>query len=278
MTMTDDSNRSWLDRLTDFITGAPRDRDDLIEVLRACQTRGLFGAETLGIIEGALDIADMQVREVMIPRPQMVVVTAGQNVNEFLPLLIEAAHSRLPVLDENDPDIVLGILLVKDLLAASFENRLDQFDIRDCLRPPMFVPESRKLDVLLRDFRQKHSHMAVVINEYGGIAGLITIEDVLEQIVGEIEDEHDTDEDAYNIKEVAPGQWTVKAQVSIEEFNGYFGTTFSDEDFDTIGGIVIAEFGRLPARDETITLSGLTFKVLNADKRSVRLLQVTRAT
>ncbi len=275
--MTDDSNGSWLDRLTNFITGAPRDRDDLIEVLRACQTRGLFGAETLGVVEGALAMADMQVREVMIPRSQMIVVTAGQNVNEFLPLIIESAHSRLPVLDENDPDTVLGILLIKDLLAASFENRLDQFDIRDCLRPPMFVPESRKLDVLLRDFRQKRSHMAVVINEYGGIAGLITIEDVLEQIVGDIEDEHDTDEDAYNIKEVMPGQWAVKAQVSIEEFNDYFGTTFPDEDFDTIGGIVIAEFGRLPARDETITLSGLTFKVLNADKRSVRLLQVTRA-
>lgn len=275
--MTDDSKRSWLDHLTDFITGAPRDREDLTEVLHACQTRGLFGAETLGIIEGALTIAEMQVREAMIPRSQMVTVTAGQNPHEFLPLIISSAHSRLPVIDDNNADTVLGILLAKDLLAASFENRLDQFNIKDCLRPPMFVPESRRLDVLLRDFRQKRSHMAVVINEYGGIAGLITIEDVLEQIVGEIEDEHDVEEDEYNIKEIFPGQWVVKALVPIEEFNEHFGTTFPDEDFDTVGGIVIAEFGRLPARDETITLGNLIFKVLNANNRSVRLLQVTRA-
>jgi magnesium and cobalt transporter len=272
-----EENRSWLDRLTDFITGEPRDRDDLVEILRACHKRGLFGAEALGIIEGALTIADMQVREAMIPRSQMVVVKAGQNPKEFLPLVIESAHSRFPVVDDDDADTILGILLAKDLLAACFEDRLERFDIKDYLRPPMFVPESRRLDALLRDFRHKRSHMAVVINEYGGIAGLVTIEDVLEQIVGEIEDEHDVEEDEYNIKELGKGQWVVKAQVPIEEFNGYFGSSFPDEDFDTIGGVVIAEFGHLPARDEAVTLGDLTFKVLNADNRSVRLLQVTRS-
>ena len=272
-----EENRSWLDRLTDFITGEPRDRDDLVEILRACHKRGLFGAEALGIIEGALTIADMQVREAMIPRSQMVVVKAGQNPKEFLPLVIESAHSRFPVVDDDDADTILGILLAKDLLAACFEDRLERFDIKDYLRPPMFVPESRRLDALLRDFRHKRSHMAVVINEYGGIAGLVTIEDVLEQIVGEIEDEHDVEEDEYNIKELGKDQWVVKAQVPIEEFNGYFGSSFPDEDFDTIGGVVIAEFGHLPARDEAVTLGDLTFKVLNADNRSVRLLQVTRS-
>ncbi len=271
-----DDNRSWLDRLADFITGEPRDRDDLVEILRACHGRGLFGAEALGIIEGALNIADMQAREAMTPRSQMVVVKAGQPPREFLPLVLESGHSRFPVVDDDDADTVLGILLAKDLLAASVGERLDRFEIKDYLRPPMFVPESRRLDALLRDFRQKRSHMAVVINEYGGIAGLITIEDVLEQIVGEIEDEHDVDEEEYNIKELGKDTWVVKAQVPIEEFNGYFGTSFPDEDFDTIGGVVIAGFGHLPARDEAVTLGEFTFKVLNADNRSVRLLQVNR--
>ncbi len=277
-----EETRSWLDRLADFITGEPRDRDDLVDLVRACHKRGLFGAEALGIIEGALTIADMPVREAMIPRAQIMFVKAGQNPKEFLPLIIESAHSRFPVIDDDEDDTVLGILLAKDLLAACFENRLEHFEIKDFLRPPMFVPESRRLDALLRDFRQKRSHMAVVINEYGGIAGLVTIEDVLEQIVGEIEDEHDVDEDEYNIKELGKDplgrdQWVVKAQVPIEEFNGYFGSAFPDEDSDTIGGVVIARFGHLPARDESVTIDDLTFKVLNADNRSVRLLQVTRS-
>ncbi|MFP5383488.1 MAG: HlyC/CorC family transporter [Gammaproteobacteria bacterium] len=268
--------RSLLDRLSDFITGEPRDREGLVEVLRACHKRGLFGPEALGIIEGALSIADMQVREAMIPRPQMVVVKASQTPADFLPLVIESAHSRFPVVDDDDPDTVLGVLLAKDLLAACFEGRLDRFAIKDYLRPPMFVPESRRLDALLRDFRQKKSHMAIVINEYGGVAGIVTIEDVLEQIVGEIEDEHDVDEEEYTIKEMAPGQWVVKALLPIEDFNEHFGTQLPDEDFDTIGGLVVQEFGRLPARDESVTIGDLVFTVLNADTRSVRLLQVTR--
>jgi len=277
--MNDDSttSRSWLDRIADFITGEPRDRDDLVEILRACHKRGLFGAEALGIVEGALAIADVQVREAMVPRSQMIIIKSDQSPQEFLPLVIDSAHSRFPVVDEDDEDTVLGILLTKDLLAASFQNRLGSFVLKDHLRPPMFVPESRRLDALLRDFRQKRSHMAVVINEYGGIAGLITIEDVLEQIVGEIEDEHDVDENAFHIKEIGKGQWVVKAQVPVDEFNGYFGTAFPEDDFDTVGGVVIAKFGRLPARDETVAIGDLTFRILNADNRSVRLLQVSRA-
>jgi magnesium and cobalt transporter len=271
-----DESRSWLERLTDFITGEPRDREDLIEVLRACHKRGLFGTEALGIIEGAINIADMQVREAMIPRSQMVAIKAGQNAREFLPLVIESKHSRFPVVDDDDEDTVLGILLAKDLLSACFENRIDSFVVKDFLRPPMFVPESRRLDALLRDFRQKRSHMAVVINEFGGIAGLVTIEDVLEQIVGEIEDEHDIEEDEHNIRELEQGQWIVKALVTIEEFNEFFGSAFPDEESDTIGGIVMAAFGHLPARDETIEMGGLNFRVLNANNRSVRLLLVTR--
>lgn len=276
--MSDDtgSKPSLLERISQFITGEPRDREDIVELMRACHKRGLFGAETLSIIEGALTIADMQVREAMIPRSQMVVVKNGQDPKEFLPLVIESAHSRFPVVDEDDPDTVLGILLAKDLLAASFDDRLGRFDIKDYLRPPMFVPESRRLDALLRDFRHKRSHMAVVINEYGGVAGLITIEDVLEQVVGEIEDEHDIEEEEYTIKEVGENQWVVKALAPIEDFNAVFGTALPDQDFDTIGGLVVQEFGRLPVRDEAVNIGDLTFKVLNADNRSVRLLEVSR--
>ncbi|MFZ5724644.1 MAG: HlyC/CorC family transporter [Pseudomonadota bacterium] len=276
--MSDDNHqRSWLDRIADFITGEPHDRADLIEILRACHKRGLFGTEALGIVEGALSITDMQVREAMVPRPQMIAIRAGQHPREFLPLVVDSAHSRFPVLDDDDEDTVLGILLTKDLLAASAGNRLDSFVLKQHLRPPMFVPESRRLDALLRDFRQKRQHMALVINEYGGIAGLITIEDVLEQIVGEIEDEHDVDESDAHIREIGKGQWVVRAQVPVDEFNGYFGTSFPETDYDTVGGVVIAQFGRLPAREESIAIGDLTFRVLNADNRSVRLLQVTRA-
>lgn len=275
-TTMSEENRSWLERITDFITGEPRDRDDLIEVLRACHKRGLFGNEALGIIEGALDIADMQVREAMIPRPQMMVIKAGQHPREFLPMVIESKHSRFPVVDDDDEDTVLGILLAKDLLAACFEGRIDEFVIKNYLRPPMFVPESRRLDALLRDFRQKRSHMAVVINEFGGIAGLITIEDVLEQVVGEIEDEHDIEEDEHNIRELDKGQWLVKALVPIEEFNGFFGSALPDDDHDTIGGLVVANFGHLPKRDESLDIGGLHFRVLAANNRSLRLLLVSR--
>ncbi len=275
--MNDETHpRSWLERITDFLTGEPRDRDALMEILRASHKHGLFGAEALGIIEGALAIADMPVREAMIPRAQMIVVRADQTPKQFLSMALDSAHSRFPVVDVDDEDTVLGILLIKDLLAASTQGTLDQFDLKKHLRPPMFVPESRRLDALLRDFRQKRSHMAVVINEYGGIAGLITIEDVLEQIVGEIEDEHDIDENEINIREIGKNQWVVRAQVPIDEFNGYFGSAFPTDDSDTIGGVVIARFGRLPAREEQITISDLTFRILNADNRSVRLLQVSR--
>jgi magnesium and cobalt transporter len=217
----------------------------------------------------------MQVRDVMIPRSQMTMVQVNQTPREFLPVIISSAHSRFPVCGEN-PDEVLGILLAKDLLPYMLEGTLDQFDIRQCLRKATFIPESKRLNVLLNEFRGTRNHMAIVVDEYGGIAGLITIEDVLEQIVGEIEDEHDAEEDDGNIKPFDDNGYLVKALTPIEDFNAYFDVGFSDDEFDTIGGIVTQHFGHLPAKDESIVIEGFNFKVLSADNRRLRLLQVTR--
>ena len=269
--------KSWLNKLASAFGGNdPQNSSELMEMLRESHQRQLIDNEAMAIIEGAMQVADMQVREVMIPRTQMVVVKADQKPDEYLPLIIESAHSRFPVAGE-DPDDILGILLAKDLLTLLIENKLDRTQIRGLLRPAIKVPESKRLNVLLKEFRDTRNHMAIVVNEYGGVAGLITIEDVLEQIVGEIEDEHDSQLDDHLIKKSEDGSHIVKAGIPVEEFNEYFKTDFDEEEFDTIGGIVIKEFGHLPKRNESVDIGNLHFTVLNASNRTIHLLQVLQA-
>jgi magnesium and cobalt transporter len=269
------TSKSWLEKLAQAFSDEPRSREDVREILQQACESGILDNDAHGIIEGAIQVTEMQVRDVMIPRSQMTMVQVNQTPREFLPVIISSAHSRFPVCGEN-PDEVLGILLAKDLLPYMLEDTLDQFDIRQCLRKATFIPESKRLNVLLNEFRGTRNHMAIVVDEYGGIAGLITIEDVLEQIVGEIEDEHDAEEDDGNIKPFDDNGYLVKALTPIEDFNAYFDVGFSDDEFDTIGGIVTQHFGHLPAKDESIVIEGFNFKVLSADNRRLRLLQVTR--
>lgn len=269
------SSKSWLEKLAQAFSDEPRSREDVREILQQACESGVLDNDAHGIIEGAIQVTEMQVRDVMIPRSQMTMVQVNQTPREFLPVIISSSHSRFPVCGEN-PNEVLGIMLAKDLLPYTLEGTLDQFDIRQCLRKATFIPESKRLNVLLNEFRGTRNHMAIVVDEYGGIAGLITIEDVLEQIVGEIEDEHDADDDDGNIKPFDDNGYLVKALTPIEDFNAYFDASFSDAEFDTIGGIVTQHFGHLPAKDESVTFDGFTFTVLAADNRRLRLLQVTR--
>ncbi|MED5389569.1 MAG: transporter associated domain-containing protein [Pseudomonadota bacterium] len=269
------TSRSWLERVGQFFSSTPGDRSELLDMMRSMRDSHVIDGDTLGIIEGAICVADMQVREIMIPRTQVVSIKASSDPRDFLPTIIECAHSRFPVLGD-DPDEVIGILLAKDLLPLILDPaRMDRFAIKDHIRSAMVVPESKRLDSLLREFRISRNHMAIVVNEYGGVAGLVTIEDVLEQIVGEIEDEHDVEEDDYLIKDLNHDEYTVKALTPIDDFNEHFQCQFSDEEFDTIGGLVMQKFGRLPGRDESVELDGYRFTVLSADGRTIRLLRVT---
>lgn len=274
-----DSPKSWLSRLTQAISGEPQNREDLAEMIHNAGDRGLLDPDALRIIEATLQVSERQVREIMIPRAQIVAVRADMEPRDFLPVLIDSAHSRFPVLDADNSDEVIGILFAKDLLKLILEERNERFTIKDYLRPAFFVPESTHLDRLIKEFRTKKNHMAIVINEYGGIAGVVTLEDALEQIVGEIDDEHDFEEveDAF-IREIAPGEFVVKAITPIADFNDAFGTRFSNDDFDTIGGIVMNAFERLPERDEQIEIDDWTFTVLAADRRAIRQLKVQKKT
>lgn len=269
-----DSPKSWLSRLTDVWGGEPETRDELIAVIRDAAKRGLMDVEALHIIESTLQVSERQVREIMIPRGQMVAIRSDDELREFLPGLIESAHSRFPVLAADNPDEVLGILFAKDLLKLILDGR-DRIALKDYLRPAFYVPESTHLDKLIREFRSKKSHMAIVVNEYGGIAGLVTLEDALEQIVGEIDDEHDYEDDEdVLIRETGPKEWVVKALTPIADFNEHFGSRFNNDDFDTIAGIVINGFERLPEKDESIVLARWKFTILAADSRTIRLLKV----
>ncbi|MCP8685989.1 HlyC/CorC family transporter [Marinobacterium sedimentorum] len=267
--------RSWFGRLAQAFADEPRTQEDLLYLLRESVEDNVLSLEALGIIEGAMQVAEMQVRDVMVPRSQMVVVQVEQSPRDFLPVIISSAHSRFPVIGES-PDEVLGILLAKELLPLILEDNNDNFDIRNALRPVTVIPESKRLNTLLQEFRATRNHMAVVVDEYGGIAGLITIEDVLEQIVGEIEDETDIDDDDGNIRLFDDNGYIVKALTPIEDFNEYFDVGLPDDDFDTIGGLVTQRFGHLPRKDESVELDEFTVKVLSADNRRIRLLQVSR--
>ncbi|MCP4595199.1 HlyC/CorC family transporter [Neptuniibacter sp.] len=267
--------KGWFGKLTQAFSDEPRSREDLLSDLRQASDENLLDSEALTIMEGAMQVSDMQVREAMLPRSQMVVVEADQTPKEFLPVIISSAHSRFPVIGET-PDEILGILLAKDLLPLILEGDTESFDLKSKLRPATFVPESKRLNVLLKEFRVTRNHMAIVMDEYGGVSGLITIEDVLEEIVGEIEDEHDSEEDDGNIKPFEENAYIIKALTPVEDFNEYFSVGFPEDDFDTLGGIVTQHFGHLPKKDETVDIDGFTFKVLSADTRRIRLLQVTR--
>jgi len=264
--------RSLFGRLMQALGGEPRDRRELLHLLRQAQRRELFSSDALAMIEGVFQVADMQARDIMVPRSQMVVVERDASLDEMLPAIIESGHSRFPVIDDNRDEVV-GVLLAKDILRYFPESERNRFDLRDILRSAVFVPESKRLNTLLQDFRSSHNHMAIVVDEYGGTAGLITIEDVLEQIVGNIDDEHDTEDEA-GIREHGAGRYTVDALTSIEDFNEYFGTGYSDDEFDTIGGLVVNQIGHMPAPGDTATIDRFWFRVLDADSRRIRQLQV----
>ena len=268
----DPGPRTWWQKLRLSFSARPRDRDDLEELLNAALSRGLVDRQAQHMIKGALEVSETQVREVMIPRPHMVVLERDASGEELLKVIVDSGHSRFPVIGDNR-DEVLGILLAKDLLRVFADGDRQRFDIKECLRPAVFVPESKRLDALLQEFRNSHNHMAVVVDEYGGVAGLATIEDVIEQIVGDIDDEHDIEEDV-SIQKEKNSLYTVRALTRIDEFNEYFGTEISDEEYDTIGGLIMHELGRLPRRGETLDVDDMRFKVMRADRRRIETVQV----
>ncbi len=275
VTMTEPDERpdrpSLLERLSAFLTREPEDREELLALLHGAYERKLLDADALSMIEGVLSVSEMTARDIMIPRSQMDVISIEDEPAQFLPLVLETRHSRFPVVGENKDDVV-GILLAKELL--NYYRSPDTFNLHDTLRPAVFVPESKRLNVLLRDFRANRNHMAIVVDEYGGVSGLVTIEDVLEQIVGDIEDEYDFDEAEDNIIREVGGRHRVKAQTEIADFNAHFGTDYADDEFDTVGGLVLQAFGRLPKRGESTVIGDLRFRVVRADSRRLYTLQV----
>ena len=276
MNDNDDSpRRGWLERLGHALKGELKTREQLLEALHEAARNHVIDNDALAMIEGVLGVSEMQVREIMIPRSQMVVVERDADLRDILRIVVDSAHSRFPAVGENRDEVV-GILLAKDLLPLFLHDDEQRFKLRDILRPAVFIPESKRLNVLLKEFRASRNHMAIVVDEYGGVAGLVTIEDVLEQIVGEIEDEHDIADDVY-IFEHRNGEYIVKAMTPIEDFNEHFGTDYGDEEFDTIGGLVMHAFAHMPKRGETVRIGDFLFKVLRASNRRIHLLQVTRA-
>jgi len=267
--------RSWLEKIAQLFSDEPTDTRSLLELLRNAEQDKVLDADALSIIEGALQVSNMQVRDIMIPRSQLITVSSRMTPREIIEQVAEESHSRYPVVGES-MDNVLGILLAKDLLPLVLQDNMDKFPIKDIVRPATFVPESKRLNVLLKEFRETRHHMAIVIDEYGSVCGAVTIEDVLEQIVGEIEDEYDVDDDSY-IKRFDAENYIVKAITPIDEFNEHFNTSFNEQEFSTVGGMVLQRFGYIPERDETINIGPFLFTVLNADSRQIRLLKVTAA-
>lgn len=259
-----------LERLSNFLLREPEDREQLVELLHGAYENRLMDADSLAMIEGVLQVSEMQVRDIMIPRSQMDVIDITDPPETFIPHVIETAHSRFPVIEDNKNDVI-GILLAKDLLRYYAG---EDFDVRDMLRPAVFIPEAKRLNVLLKEFRSNRNHIAIVVDEYGGVAGMVTIEDVLEQIVGDIEDEYDYDEDEDNIIQSGDTQFRVKALTEIADFNETIGTQFSDEEFSTIGGLIVNRFGHLPKRGDEITFDGLHVKVLRADSRRLHSMMI----
>ena len=270
--MNEQAKPSLLERLSSLLLREPEDREQLISLLHSAFERRLLDAEALSMIEGVLQVSETQVRDVMVPRSQTDMIDVAEDPEKFIPFVIEKSHSRFPVYEDNR-DNVIGILLAKDLLRFYAE---ESFNVREMLRPAVFVPEAKRLNVLLKEFRANRNHIAIVVDEYGGVAGMVTIEDVIEQIVGDIEDEYDFDETEDNILVDKSGRYRVKAITEIGDFNNHFNSNFSDEDYDTVGGMVVGRFGRLPKRGENIVVDGFTFQVLRADSRKVHALLVER--
>lgn len=268
-----DKPRSLLERLTDLISPEPESRAELLEILQDAHERNLVDADSLAMIEGVFQVAELCARDIMVPRAQMDAINIADTPAQFLPFVLEQAHSRYPVYEGNR-DNIIGILLAKDLLRC-YANQ--DFDVRDMLRPAVFIPESKRLNVLLHDFRVNRNHIAIVVDEYGGVAGLITIEDVLEQIVGDIEDEYDFDDAEDNITAAPDGSYRIRALTEIEQFNEAFGTQFPDEENDTIGGLITHQFGRVPRRGERIRIDDLLFEVMRADGRQIHMLLMRKA-
>jgi magnesium and cobalt transporter len=269
-----DKRRSWIDRISAALSGEPTTREDLVELLRDVQADGLIAADTLSMMEGALAVSDLTVGDVMVPRAQVVALSGAAPVHELMAQVVDSGHSRFPVHGE-DKDEILGVLLAKDLLRSVVAGN-GRLGVRELLRPAVLIPESKRLNVLLREFRQSRNHMAIVIDEYGGLAGLVTIEDVLEQIVGEIDDEHDEADDASTlIAAQADGQYAVDALTPIGDFNERFGADFDDDEYDTIGGLVTAAIGHLPEAGEELTLGRFSFRVARADARRLHALHVS---
>ncbi|WP_445771843.1 HlyC/CorC family transporter [Rheinheimera sp.] len=269
------AGKSWLERIASIFSAEPQDISDLQDIISEAQMRNLIDTDTKSMLQGVLDVSSMRARDIMIPRSQMATIDIDDSVEDMLPILLENNHSRYPVVNE-DKDHIEGILLVKDLLQYALDTNKADWHLRDVLRPAVIIPESKRVDALLKEFRQKRYHMAIVVDEYGGVSGLVTIEDILEQIVGEIEDEHD-DEEEHDIKKMASRVFQVSALTPLDEFNESFDTDFDEEDADTIGGIVLHAFGHMPSRGESIELKGLTFKVSKANSRRLVQLQVIRA-
>ena len=261
---------SLLERLSNFLLREPEDREQLVELLHGAYENHLMDSDSLAMIEGVLQVSEMQVRDIMIPRSQMDVIDITDSPEKFIPHVIKTAHSRFPVIEDNKNDVI-GILLAKDLLRYYAG---EEFEVRDMLRPAVFIPESKRLNVLLKEFRSNRNHIAIVVDEYGGVAGMVTIEDVLEQIVGDIEDEYDYDEDEDNIIQQEAGKYRVKALTEIGDFNEALGTNFSDEEFSTIGGLVVNKFGHLPKRDDHVIIDSLSITVVRADSRRLHSILV----
>jgi magnesium and cobalt transporter len=270
--------RSWFEKIVKLFKETPQDREQLVEVLSTAQENTLITPELLSMMLGVMHISELQARDIMIPRPEMVSIDDEMDFNAMMACVVESGHSRFPVIGDSRDDIE-GILLAKDLLLFSAKSAADDsitFALKDYLRPAVIIPESKRLDALLKEFRSNRNHMAIVVDEYGGVAGLITIEDVLEQIVGEIEDEYDVEEDDDNIHKIADNAFNVKARVEIEEFNEYFGCELSADEYDTVGGILMHAFGHMPARGETIEIDNLKFEIVSSDTRRIKLLRVSR--
>lgn len=263
----------WFEHISTLLSRKPEDREQLLALLHSAYERNLLEADALAMIEGVMQVYEMQVRDVMIPRSQMDTIDISEKPEGFIPFVMETAHSRFPVTD-GSKDQIIGVLLAKDLLR--YYASKEEFNIRDMLRPVIYIPESKKLNILLKDFRSNRNHIAIVVDEYGGVAGLVTIEDVLEQIVGDIEDEYDFDEDDAYIVADTDGHYRVRAIAEISSFNETLGATFSDKEFDTIGGLVINKFGRLPKNGESIIIEDFNFTVMRADSRRLHLLKVER--
>ena len=269
---TNDSQLSLREKLSRIFLDVPQDREELIDVLHSAQKRDLFDVDALTMIEGVFQVAEIQVRDIMVPRAHMVVLEEKNTYEEMLPVVINSGHSRFPVIGDNRDEIV-GILLAKDLLRYVGEENREDFEIKDVLRAPAFVPESKRLNVLLKEFRSSRNHMAIVVDEYGGVSGLVTIEDVLEQIVGEIDDEHDI-EDVGNIRRLGVNRYSVKALTPIDEIDDFFACDFDSEEYETLGGLLMKHLGHLPKRGESIMIDRFLFKIMSADSRRIKHVQI----